>query len=309
MTYIEKGKQIPDDDRYEQIFYYEPSTRNTGIAYKTIELKQKSVINEVDLDIVKFLYNFSMARLDQICKAIQVGDAALVRNRIEKLISQRILNKFMISDNRERFTDKAEVIYCMDFGGLPLIEHFTNDQDVHSWSIDKVVFPATKVNRKLMLVDLYLRIRSNKRLSYFVPEPLYFLGRNRCHPAVVFGLSEKEKERHFVMEIFREEEILYTTAKINNKINRITTILENDAWSKNFRGEKAPTLMLFCDTELCALEVSKIFLAAKYDDFRIMTLTSFKGNLANAFYKVEQTESNLELKPINISAFLEPPVV
>lgn len=290
-----------------QMFQYAPSATTSVSERKLAELYAKAIITNDDIEIVKFLYKFAMATPAQIMKALHLDNEELLKQRMNKLIQYRVLNRFMFVDGVETsITAEAFVVYTIDAGGALLLRHFSMEEDCDNWRIDEILMSAVKVTKRLLVVDFYLRLSEEcpTRLKFFEIEPVLTVNKVKIVPRFAFCLEVEGIKKYFIGDVAVEEELITPDGdKMRNKINRFETLLTTNGWMKYYEDESEPVLIMISDVDNASLRMANAISATEIKQCRYTTEARFKKPLGRmgAFMKYEEGK----LKEVKASIFSE----
>jgi hypothetical protein len=294
--YIRKGEKIQDE--LKQIFFYTPVPYGTVAEHHTMDMIREHLITPQDISVIQFLYKFQVATLDQIMQATGISDSTMLLKRIDFLVKQRMMNKFMICDESEvKIAPDAELIYTIDYAAIIVMRHMTSDQDCENWRADSLVMTSTKVNKALMNVDFYLALRRDDgdKLLYYNVHPLLSAGKNKYEPQAIFALNTPAGKKTFIFDDTRYADYYngYTT-KFTAKINRLENILVIGAWEK-YSGEKdLPAILMMADNDDAMKRCAQLLSTTQISAVRYCTSDSIKGELNRAFYRYDDKEDALK---------------
>lgn len=288
-----KKNQWPIPVEMVQMFQYAPSATTSVSERKLAELYAKSIINNEDIEVVKFLYKFAMATPAQIMKALNIENEDTLRQRMNRLIQYRVLNRFMFIQGIETViqTD-AFIVYTIDAGGALLLKHFSMEEDCDNWRIDEILMSAVKVTKRLLVVDFYLRLKEEcpTRLRYFQIEPMYMTNKIKIIPRFTFCLEVEGNKLYFIGDVAVEDELITPDGnKMTNKIARFETFLTTGGWKKYFETDNMPALIMLSDVDDAALRMAHVISATEIGQTRYTTEARFKKPLGRlgAFMKFE----------------------
>lgn len=277
-----------------QMFQYAPSATTSVSERKLAELYAKAIINNDDIEVVKFLYKFAMATPAQIMKALHLDNEEALKQRMSKLIQYRVLNRFMFIDGPETaIPSEAFIVYTIDAGGALLLRHFSMEEDCDNWRIDEILMSAVKVAKRLMVVDFYLRLSEEcpTRLRFFQIEPILMVNKVKVIPRFVFCLEIEGIKKYFIGDVAVEEELITPDGnKMQNKISRFETLLATNGWKKYYEDETEPVLIMISDIDNAALRMAKVISTTEIRQCRYTTEARYKKPLGRygAFMKFEE---------------------
>lgn len=247
-------------------------TLNIG-KNEIVKMKNNNVITDRDLAIAKFLFRFKFATADQISRLVSTGDKVVnMRNRLDKLVKYRVLNKFMLSYvESDRFQEGAEGFYCLDLGGKYLLSHYSNE-DTSDWYTTVNMKTSEIISKDIFVTEFFLRLMKTcpKKITHFQSNPELRIGKKNLYPSFEMRMTVNGQNRYFIGEVFREYDF---PAQARERILKLETLLTTNTWKKYYyEGERPPILFAFADSDLTALEVGKaITEMSEIRNFRIST--------------------------------------
>lgn len=288
--YVKNLKNVPDG--LQQCWMYEVSVNPTASAKKLVDLKQKRVISALDIEILKLLSMFDAAPAEYISRGLGHENTAVVEDRLQRLVGYHILNAFMLTDGAEtKLKDDALLFYTLDAGALIILDHYT-DVDVLNYRPESVIMTSTKVNKRLMTMDFYYKLKETlgNRLMTFAIDPVLACGQTKYIPKAYFTIATENGKKGYFLDVARTSEFYeLDTVRLSGKLARCSSILNTNAWKKYFDGETAPTLLIYADTDeslkLCANITEANDMT---DQTRFCTTVSLQKSLDNAFLKYQE---------------------
>jgi len=293
--------QIPPD--FKQTF---ENKFNLNIGKnEIIKMKNNNVITDRDIKIANFLFKFKFATADQIYKLLGEDKTKVnLKNRLDKLVKYRVLNKFMLSDfEEEHIVPDSLQIYCLDLGGRYLLAHYSN-QDTTDWYSTVNMKTSEIISKNLVATEFYLRIKESvpEKLLYFNVEPEFRVGKKNVIPSFEMGLKINEQNRYFVGEVVREYDF---PIQFREKAFKLESLLLTNAWKKYYYdAQQAPVLLLFADTDLTALEAGKLISeTTEMENFRLSTDERIQHTLHETGAFLKYIKEELMLKEIKTLTF------
>ncbi|MEG1299894.1 MAG: hypothetical protein RSC93_04265 [Erysipelotrichaceae bacterium] len=302
----ENATIIPDG--LEQLFHYTPSPTTSVSVGKLCELYNGGQLNKTEIEIVNFLYEFTLGTIDQIYKLFNFKTKEDLKKSLDKLVKFRMLNKFCLVNNERTYSDDNFVVYCIDMGGASFLKHFKNGEDYQNWKTESIIMPSIKVAKKLTLNDFYLRLLEScpKKLKMFETRPIIFLGKTRIEPHFSLCVEQEDKEKFFVGEVVYNNDVdIYSSGggRFREKAVRLESLMVTNVWKKNYGNEAVPTLLIIAEDDETALRVAEIIALTDIPTYRITTLNRMQMKLSDsgAFlsYKDEK------LKEIKTKVFID----
>lgn len=294
---------IEDDMR--QVFHH-PFSRN---VYKNeiIKMKQEGSITEEDLTVAKLLYRFRFSTLEQLYEAVgSTKDIRSFYGRLQKLLSYRIINKFMLSFNHEeRLYQDAQQFYCLDIGGQYLLTHFSNEEDIMDWFYIQSIATSEIIAKSLMTLEMYnsfMRTCPDK-IAYFRPNPAIRLGTKTMLPAFEMALKHQTQTVYFLGEVVRKQEV---STVFRDKSLKWNQLLNTNTWRKYYGhdNDMSPVLLAMGADDVTGLMASKILHeTGDIKQFRITTETRLKELLYEKGSFLKYIPEHRQLREIRIRNF------
>lgn len=308
-------KAIPQG--YKQIF--QNKFTNSISKNEIIKMKDEDILTNRDLEIALFLFDIRFATLEQIYEYLrlrgiltqkkpneteeEVKETSInsIKARLDKLVVNRILNKFMLSiAELDKIQPDAMQIYCLDLGGKYLLSHYSS-KDVTDWFTSTNLKASALISRDIATTQLYLRLlaTSGDKLRYFVTSPLRKCDKTNILPTCEFCLIHNGIPNYYIVEVVREFDI---TLDFPQKIEKIERLVETNAWKKYYIGtNNPPVLFLLTESDMLALDAGRITTAStSIERFRITTDERINGDLSTAFMKYLKETDELKLTRANI---------
>lgn len=239
-----------------------------------IKMKNNNVITDRDIQIAKFLFKFKFATADQIYKLLQEDKTKVnLKNRLDKLVKYRVLNKFMLSEFEEdSVAPDALQIYCLDLGGRYLLSHYSNE-DTTDWYSTINMKSSEIISKNILATEIYLRIRETvgeDKLVYFNIEPELRVGKKTIIPSFEMCMNINGQHKYFIGECVREYDF---PIHFREKVLKLESLLTTNAWKKYYYdSEHPPILFIFADSDLTALEASRLITqTSEIRKFRLST--------------------------------------
>lgn len=224
-----------------------------------IKMKNNNVITDRDVTIATFLFQFKFATAEQIYKLLGEDKTKVnLKNRLDKLVKYRVLNKFMLSEfEEEKVASDAYEIYCLDLGGRYLLSHYSNE-DTTDWYSTINMRTSEIISRNILTTEIYLRIMQTcpNKLVHFKLEPEIRVGKKNVIPAFEMAMKINGQIKYFVGEIVREYDF---PSYFREKAFKLESLLTTNAWKKYYYDtDTSPILFVFSDSDLTALESGKL---------------------------------------------------
>ena len=239
---------------------------------EVIKMKNDGILRDRDLLISKFLFNFRFATLEQIYEYLRLNgylkqetpegiketSINSIKSRLEKLVQNRIINKFILTDDEnDRFKQDAMVIYCLDLGGKFLLSNYT-EEDTSDWYTPINMKGSDTISKDLTTVQIYLKIIdcAKGELIYFETYPIRKYDKLTIIPNFEFAIKVNGETKYFIGEVTREADFPINFSK---KIAKIEKLVETNAWKKYYLDtEDSPVLFVVAEDVLTANDAGKI---------------------------------------------------
>jgi len=247
-------------------------TLNIG-KNEIIKMKNNNVITDRDITIAKLLFQFKFATAKQIYKLLGEDYAKVnLKNRLDKLVKYRVLNKFMLSDfEEERIHPDALEIFCLDLGGRYLLSHYSNE-DTSDWYSTINMKTSEIISKNLMTTEFFLRIMQTcpNKVSHFKVEPELRVGKKNVVPSFEMCMKINGQTKYFIGEIVREYDF---PVYMREKTAKLESLLTTNAWKKYYYdSDTPPILFVFGDSDLTSLEAGKLITeTSEIRNFRLST--------------------------------------
>lgn len=238
-----------------------------------IKMKNNNVITDRDIQIAKFLFQFKFATADQIYKLLGEDKTKVnLKNRLDKLVKYRVLNKFMFSDfEEEQVAPDAYQIYCLDLGGRYLLSHYSNE-DTTDWYSTVNMKTSEIISKNLLSTEIFLRVRETvkEKLLYFNIEPEFRVGKKNVIPSFEMAMNINGQNKYFIGECVREYDFPVT---MRDKVFKLESLVTTNAWKKYYYdADQPPILFIFADSDMTALESGKLIAeTSEIKNFRLST--------------------------------------
>lgn len=313
--YIKEGFNISlIRDEHKQVF---ENKFNINIGQKEIvKMKSNGVITDRDLSISKFLFKFRFATLEQLYRYLDLdskdeADKPLssklnIKNRLDKLVKYRVLNKFMLTVDivEDKILPEALEIYCLDLGGRYLLANYSNE-DTTDWYATVNMVSGEIINKSLCVTEFYLSLISTcrEKIVYFNVEPEIRVAKKNVVPSFDMCLNINGNKAYFVGEVVREYDF---PVHFREKAFKLESLMESNAWKKYYYDAiSPPVLFLFADSDIISLEVSKLITeTTEMRRFRVSTDERMKRPLYDTGAFLKYVEEQDALKEIKSTTFM-----
>lgn len=248
---------IPAD--YKQIFK-NPFSLNVG-RNEIVKMKKDNVLNDLDLEFTKFLFQFNFATAKQISRSISSQNGEDVKNvesKLEKLVRHRVINKFALKRLDDGLIPSdALMIYCLDFGGRYLLANYSN-VDTTDWVSTVNMKSSELISKSILTTEFYLRLKETvgDRLVHFKPLPERQVNRVNVVPSFDFSVKSGLQTVCFIGEVVRGYDFPQTFME---KAEKLEQLLMTNAWKKYYYfSDQEPVLLVFGDTDVTAIQAAKL---------------------------------------------------
>lgn len=284
IKYVKQADSLKVLPPYLKQTFQNRFTQNNIGKSEIIKLRNEGIISDRDMEIIKFLYTFTFATVEHIHLLFEVNDSDksysmdALRNRMDKLVKDRILNKFILTQfeeekiNKDVYSD-ALFVYCLDFGGRYLLEQYTNF-DVYDWNSTVNMRASELISKNLIVGTFYLKLLKNlgQKLDYVLTNKLFSVQKKGIHIPLTFGIKNLGKTQYFVVDVVRECDY---PIHFREKAQKLEMLLATNGWKKYFHdSENVPTLFLIADDDALVYDVAKLMtFSTEVKNFRLTTDT------------------------------------
>ena len=287
--YIRKGEKIRDG--LQQKFQHQMQEYSQASARKTLGLVQSHTVTPADIQLISFLYKVRMATRSQIIAETGITEAAVLDGILKKLLTNRLINRFMVCDEMEPvIKPDAEFVYTVNGNGVVLIDHYTDDVGTEAWAAGSVTMTSTKVNKVLMGTDFYLALKKAVpgKIRYYTSYPSMFFRQYTYHPIAVFSVQADAGERVFVLEGASSTDIKNSfTTKFTDRIGLMDRMNANNTWSDYTKTNQPPIFFFISDNLEALSSIARLLANTSIKNVRYCTADSIKGKLSEAFFKYD----------------------
>lgn len=289
---------------YKQVFQNKPVT--TLMHEEIIRMRFNGLITDEDVKVIKFIFDFKFATPSIIADFLNNGEAIeTITSRLDRLVKNRILNKFMLSMLPEdTIAHDALCIYCLDLGGKTLLSQYSHC-DIANWNTTKNYWSSENIGYALVTANFYVQLLKTcpNKYEYFKSHPEYRINKMVVIPSFEFCVKVNGTRKYFIGEIVRDFDI---PIGFRSKCEKLESILCTKAWMKYFHDAEGvvPVLFLISENDAVAREAAQIISCVSgIGAFRLTTDERMKRplNSGGAFLKYDK-ESD-QLKAIKASTF------
>ena len=209
---------------------------------------------QITVEVMQFLYNFTFASRGQIERYLnlkKVNTNSLDR-RLQQMLNSRQVNYFYL-DLEEPISpsqpapEDAFILYSLDFGALPILNHFTK-QDSNVWFSTDAYRCEPQVMKYLKVVEFYLTLLEvqGPNLVAFIPHYQTSFKHLDFSVSAQFTICRDHKYGFFMLEVVGNDDLNgYWQKKLDEKISPFVT--QNENWKKYFRT--MPNFLLLVDNQ------------------------------------------------------------
>jgi hypothetical protein len=243
---------------YKQIFQNKPV--HTLMHEEIIRMRHNGLITDDDLKVVKFIFDFRFVTPEIIASYLNTQETVEnIKNRLDKLVKNRILNKFMLSMMpMDSIPPNALCIYCLDLGGKTLLSQYSTC-DIANWTTAKTHWSSENIGYDLVTAKFYIQLMNTcgSKVEYFKSNPEYRINKHVVIPSFEFCLKIGGVRKYFIGQIVRDFDI---PIGFRNQSENLESILCTKAWMKYFHDANGsvPVLFLVGENDEVALEAGRI---------------------------------------------------
>lgn len=303
------GERMNFDPEFLQSFEHESSQPKTMPEPTLVKsfLKLPEYDKMVTLEVIKFLHQFTFASRDQLARLLDYKgiDPVGLNDNLDRMLEEREINSFFM--NRMGQTDEmpedAFIVYCMDFGGLAILKHFTNN-DWLTWFTTDSVRRSGLVQKYLSTVEFYLALLKAKgpALRAFKATTDFSFGHRDIRVSATFEVMKGYSGHPFILESVRSFDLpMDWRDKIDNKLVHFACVPKH--WGKYY--SKEPVYIFLCENERDALEAADLFYRRTdgKENFRLITDDQVRLGLDKAkFLKYIPAPDPVEGEPPKMGA-------
>ena len=287
---LNEYKAIPAG--YKQIFQNKFS--NSISNNEVIKRKAEGVFNDRDLEVVKFLFKFKFATLQQIYDYLTVTDNLGVNNenievsiysiksRLEKLVQNRVLNKFMLAEDVDiSLKEDALYFYCLDLGGKFLLTNYSNE-DTSDWYVRGNLKASELISKDIFTTQFYISLLNScgHKVVYFYTYPIRTCDKLTYIPTFEFAVNHNGVIKYFIGEVVRANDL---PVQFDSKLTKLSKFVNGNYWKKYYlKTEESPVVFAFAENNEVVEDVAKM-LSYFIPKFRLSTDERIKGELATSF--------------------------
>lgn len=292
-TYItrEDGEQLRIAPYFLQCFEHESSQPKTMPEYTLVKqfVKLPEYDRQVTLEVLKMLSQFTFAtrqQMERMLAAKGVDPAGLDEN-IQLMMENRQMNCFYLAQTQTTEYEPPEdafIVYCMDFGALALLNHFSNSDSI-TWFTTDALRSSELVVKYLSTVEFYLALAEvqGPALRYFKPTFDVAFGHREIRFSAAFEITDSAGGGHtFLLETLRGFDLpLNWQDKLDKKIVHFAVKPKN--WGRYFLEE--PVFLLLVENDKDALEAAELFYRRTEKlNFRLITEDQVRNGLDKAHF-------------------------
>ena len=212
MPYVTRadGKNLRIAPFYQQVFHHESSQPKTMPEYTLIKgfVQLPEQNRQVTLEVLKILSQFVFA----------------TREQLVRMLENRQVNCFYLAETASPEFEPAEdafLVYCMDFGALCLLNHFSSSDSL-SWFTTDANRSSELVLKYLTTVEFFLSLAKvqGPSLRYFKPAFDVAFGHREIRFSGAFEIEDTNGQNHsFLLETIRNFDLPVTWRdKLDKKV-------------------------------------------------------------------------------------------
>lgn len=291
MPYVtrEDGERLRIAPFYQQVFHHESSQPKTMPEYTLIKgfVHLPEQDRQVTLEVLKMLSQFTFATRDHLSRLLAAKglDDSTLDADLAMMLENRQANCFYLSEVSQMEYEPAKdafLVYCMDFGALALLNHFS-DSDSLSWFTTDANRSSELVLKYLSTVEFFLALAEvqGPALRYFKPTFDVAFGHREIRFSGAFEITDTNGVNHaFLLETVRNFDLpVNWRDKLDKKIVHFMSKPKN--WGKYFLDE--PVILILVEDDKDALETAELFYRrTEKTNFRLITDDQVRGGLPNA---------------------------
>lgn len=291
MPYVTRadGKNLRIAPFYQQVFHHESSQPKTMPEYTLIKgfVQLPEQNRQVTLEVLKMLSQFVFATRDQMVRLLDIKgiDSSTLDGDLSQMLENRQVNCFYLAETASPEFEPAEdafLIYCMDFGALCLLNHFSSSDSL-SWFTTDANRSSELVLKYLATVEFFLSLAKvqGPSLRYFKPAFDVAFGHREIRFSGAFEIEDANGQNHsFLLETIRNFDLpVIWRDKLDKKV--VHFVSKPKSWGKYFLDE--PVVLLLVENDRDALEAAELFYRrTEKTNFRLITDDQVRAGLENA---------------------------
>lgn len=273
---------------FKQAFHHSFSPARTMAEYGIVRdfSGQSAEDRKLGIAVVDFLRQFGFATRNQLRQMLQLRD--IEPQNLDVVLTHyaqlRILNYFIpAAFDQIVEAEDALRIYCLDYGAIHILTHFTSTNMV-TWLSTDSIRPMRLVVMCLATVRFYLSLlQCGSSVYYFRPMPDVSIGKRMIRFSADFQIrKENASGRTFILEAIRSAEFPIDWLK---KVDQIEAFITSRSYLRYY--EDAPVFILLAENRNIALEAAELLHRRMPDVvFRVTTDEELAKGLAEAkFWK------------------------
>ena len=287
--YLKPGDAIPRD--LKQVFFYTVSPYQRGSANAVLNILQKGKLTEDDLDILRFLYENRTATLPLIAKRFPHLSEDMVQERLDALIPDRFVNRFMLADSTKKepvFQNDSLAFYTIDWNTITLLSMIGDEEQAKNWSASKLMMSSDKVRKCLIAIEYKILIEKklqSKTLSYH-SFPVYVWDKRKT--IIPYGemiISDGNTRHSYIIEVFTHDDFFLGDATgISEKLLRYS---EFAGTASSFYFSEEPILICLCDDIPTAQRAASLMNSMELKNCRVTTLELAEKDLETSLVRYD----------------------
>lgn len=285
------GELLKIEPYFQQCFAHESSQPKTMPEYALVKafIKLSEEDRQITLEVLKMLSQFTFATKKQLTRML-IAKGLKPENleaNIALMLENRQMNSFYLCRTMPAAYEPPEdafLIYCMDFGALALLNHFSNS-DSFTWFTTDANRGSELIQKYLSTVEFYLALAEvqGPALRYFKPTFDVAFGHREIRFSAAFEITDPNGVGHtFLLETVRNFDLpLNWQDKLDKKIVHFAVKPKN--WGKYFLEE--PVFLILAENDKDALEAAELFYRrTEKTNFRLITDDQIRLGLSKAHF-------------------------
>ena len=255
-----EGKNLDYNYDYKQVFAHEPKRTHGMPEYVIVTefWKSEEMVRRVGLEILLHLRTFGFATRDTLAAMLEAKglDAGLLDVILDDYSKRYLINYFILARyDMGEIPDDALRFYCLDNGGVYILNHFSTT-DSMSWLSSDNLRSVELVTKYMATGYFYSALAKLKGKNLTDFDALYnaSIGRRAIRFSGRFAVMNGFTRIPYILEIVRDFDLPAIWAKKCSE--QIGPYSREKHWKKDFENE--PTYVLVCQTNETALEAAEI---------------------------------------------------
>lgn len=260
-----------------------PNGVNVNVTSVT-SLYENEIITDTDIEILDFIYKCGICVYEQIERFFN-GKIRDLKKRVDTLYFNVLINQFILGDKKKldkKIPDNDDVrfFYCLNSGGLVMLEHFKYAAEYVDWEPGKISMHIANVRKKIIDNEFRLGIKDYDGITEITNQPEYLNRERRINPRSEVRYTDKEGNKKAVLTEVIDRSM--PDKMLEDKFRDYGFFLGTQSYKKYFyRIDSKPIILFITEDDNHAIELLDMFgMLSKHADFIITTMERMLGGLS-----------------------------